>query len=154
MIAYVLDTGVNTKHSDLYPRANYIPNGAYGDFVGDGHGSAEDCHGHGSHVSGTIAGTTYGVAKEATIYAGRVVNCTGGGNASMVINAMEWICRYGKQPAVVNMSLGYGDVQSVRDAATNAGVQAASSWRRPPATATSRAPRRTPASSLRPARPP
>jgi subtilisin family serine protease len=119
VIAYVLDTGVNTKHSDLYPRANYIPNGAYGDFVGDGHGSAEDCHGHGSHVSGTIGGTTYGVAKEVTIYAGRVVNCTGGGNASMVINAMEWILRYGRQPAVVNMSLGYGDVQSVRDAASN-----------------------------------
>ncbi|HEX5870913.1 MAG TPA: S8 family peptidase [Longimicrobium sp.] len=119
VIAYVLDTGVNTKHSDLYPRATYIPNGAYGDFVGDGHGSAEDCHGHGSHVSGTIAGTTYGVAKEATIYAGRVVNCTGNGTASMAINAMEWILRYGKQPAVVNMSLGYGDVQSVRDAATS-----------------------------------
>jgi subtilisin family serine protease len=118
--AYVLDTGVNTKHSDLYPRANYIPNGAaYGDFVGDGHGSAEDCHGHGSHVSGTIAGTTYGVAKQATIYAGRVVNCAGGGNASMVISAMEWILRYGRLPAVVNMSLGYGDVQSVRDAATS-----------------------------------
>jgi aqualysin 1 len=119
VIAYVLDTGVNTKHGDLYPRANYIPNGAYGDFVGDGHGSAEDCHGHGSHVSGTIAGTTYGVAKEATIYAGRVVDCSGNGSASMVISAMEWLLRYGKRPAVVNMSLGYGDVQSVRDAATN-----------------------------------
>jgi subtilisin family serine protease len=114
---YVLDTGVNSKHRDLYPRALYIPNGANGDFVGDGYGSAEDCHGHGSHVSGTIAGTTYGVAKQATIYAGRVVNCTGGGNASMVMDGMEWIMRYGRKPGVVNMSLGYGDVQSVRDAA-------------------------------------
>jgi subtilisin family serine protease len=114
---YVLDTGVNTKHSDLYPRALYIPNGAYGDFVGDGYGSAEDCHGHGSHVAGTIAGTTYGVAKQATIYAGRVTNCTGGGNASMAIAGMEWIMRYGRRPGVVNMSLGYGDVQSVREAA-------------------------------------
>jgi subtilisin family serine protease len=115
--AYVLDTGVNSKHSDLYPRAKYIPNGAYGDFVGDGHGSAEDCHGHGSHVAGTIAGTTYGVAKQATIYAGRVVNCTGNGNASMAIAGMEWIMRYGRRPGVVNMSLGYGDVLSVREAA-------------------------------------
>ena len=115
--AYVLDTGVNSKHSDLYPRAGYIPNGAYGDFVGDGHGSAEDCHGHGSHVAGTIGSTTYGVAKQVAILAGRVVNCSGGGNASMVISAMEWIMKYGRRPAVVNMSLGYGNVQSVRDAA-------------------------------------
>ncbi len=117
VIAYVLDTGVNSKHRDLYPRANYIPNGANGDFVGDGYGSAEDCHGHGSHVAGTIGSTTYGVAKQVTVYAGRVVNCSGNGNASMAINAMEWIMRNGKKPAVVNMSLGYGDVQSVRDAA-------------------------------------
>jgi subtilisin family serine protease len=115
--AYVLDTGVNTKHRDLYPRANYIPNGVYGDFVGDGYGSAEDCHGHGSHVAGTIGGTTYGVAKQVTIWAGRVVNCTGNGTASMAIDGMEWIMRNGRKPAVVNMSLGYGDVQAVRDAA-------------------------------------
>ncbi len=115
--AYVLDTGVNSKHSDLYPRASYIPNGAYGDFVGDGYGSAEDCHGHGSHVAGTIGSTTYGVAKQVTLYAGRVVNCSGGGNASMAISGMEWIARYGRRPAVVNMSLGYGDLQSVRDGA-------------------------------------
>jgi subtilisin family serine protease len=115
---YVLDTGVNTKHSDLYPRAVYIPNGAYGDFVGDGHGSAEDCHGHGSHVAGTVGGTKHGVAKLAWIYAGRVVDCVGNGTASMVIYGMDWITRNGKKPGVVNMSLGYGDVQSVRDAAT------------------------------------
>ncbi len=119
VIAYVLDTGVNAKHDDLYPRAAYIPNGAYGDFVGDGHGSANDCHGHGTHVAGTIGSTTYGVAKNVTIYAGRVVNCVGNGTAAMVIAGMDWIMAYGKQPAVVNMSLGYGNVQSVRDAATN-----------------------------------
>jgi subtilisin family serine protease len=115
--AYVLDTGVNSKHRDLYPRANYIPNGANGDFVGDGYGSAEDCHGHGSHVAGTIGSTTYGVAKQVTIWAGRVVNCSGNGSASMAIDGMEWIMRNGRRPAVVNMSLGYGDVQAVRDAA-------------------------------------
>jgi subtilisin family serine protease len=117
VIAYVLDTGVNTKHDDLYGRAYYIPNGANGDFVGDGHGSAEDCHGHGSHVSGTLAGGKHGVAKQAVVYAGRVVNCTGGGTASMAIAGMEWIMLKGKKPSVVNMSLGYGNLQSVRDAA-------------------------------------
>ncbi|HEY7770754.1 S8 family peptidase, partial [Longimicrobium sp.] len=115
--AYVLDTGVNSKHNDLYPRTSFIANGSNGDFVGDGHGSAEDCHGHGSHVAGTIGGTSHGVAKNVWIYAGRVVNCTGGGTASMVIAGMDWIAANGKKPAVVNMSLGYGDVQAVRDAA-------------------------------------
>ncbi len=116
---YVLDTGIRLTHLDYVGRANYIPNGANGDFVGDGHGSAEDCHGHGSHVAGTAAGTYSGAAKAATIYAGRVVNCSGGGNVSMVIAAMDWIAANGNTPGVVNMSLGYGNVQSVRDAAEN-----------------------------------
>jgi aqualysin 1 len=117
--AYVLDSGVNSRHQGLYPRALFIPNGASGDFVGDGHGSAEDCNGHGTHVAGTLGSTTYGVAKEVTLYAGRVVDCAGFGSASMALDAMEWIAHNGKRPAVVNMSLGYGDRQSVRDAATS-----------------------------------
>jgi hypothetical protein len=117
VVAYVLDTGVRRTHVDFGGRANYIPNGANGDFVGDGYGSAEDCHGHGTHVAGTIGSTTYGVAKNVLIRAGRVTNCSGNGTASMVIAAMDWIGANGTKPAVVNMSLGYGNVQSVRDAA-------------------------------------
>ena len=115
--AYVLDTGIRRTHRLLYPRVQYLPNGANGDFVGDGWGSAEDCHGHGTHVAGTIGSTTYGVAKGVSLVAARVVDCVGNGTASMAIAAMEWIIRYGTRPAVVNMSLGYGDVQSVRDMA-------------------------------------
>ena len=115
--AYVLDTGIRISHLEFGGRAAYIPNGANGDFVGDGHGSAEDCHSHGTHVAGTIGGTTYGVAKAVTLWAGRVVNCSGGGQASMVIAGMDWIAANGLKPGVVNMSLGYGDLQSVRDAA-------------------------------------
>jgi subtilisin family serine protease len=116
---YVLDTGIRLTHLDYAGRANYIPNGANGDFVGDGHGSASDCQGHGSHVAGTAAGTYSGIAKGATIYAGRVVNCQGGGNTSMVIAGMDWVAQNGNLPGVVNMSLGYGNVQSVRTAAAN-----------------------------------
>lgn len=116
VLIYVLDTGVRRTHAELKGRAFYIPNGSNGNFVGDGYGSAEDCHGHGTHVAATAAGRTYGVAKEAYVYAGRVTNCAGGGTASMVIDAMDWLTRNGK-PGVVNMSLGYGDLQSVRDAA-------------------------------------
>jgi subtilisin family serine protease len=116
VIVYVLDTGIRLTHKEFDGRASYIPNGASGDFVGDGHGSAADCHGHGTHVAGTVGGATYGVAKHVYLYAGRVVNCTGGGSASMAIAGMDWITRNGK-PGVVNMSLGYGDVESVRIAA-------------------------------------
>jgi aqualysin 1 len=114
---YVLDTGIRKTHSQFGTRAQYIANGANGDFVGDGHGSAEDCHGHGTHVAGTAAGSGYGVAKAALVRAGRVVDCVGGGTVSMVLSGMEWVRLNGIRPAVVNMSLGYGDVQSIRNAA-------------------------------------
>ena len=116
--AYVLDTGINTAHLDVVGRAGYIPNGSNGNFVGDAHGSAADCHGHGSHVAGTVGGTYSGVAKGVTILAGRVVNCAGGGTASMAIAAMDWIRLNGVKPSVVNMSLGYGNLTSVRTAAS------------------------------------
>jgi subtilisin family serine protease len=115
--AYILDSGINLNHLDYAGRANYIPNGQNGNFVGDG-ATAADCHGHGSHVAGTVGGTYSGVAKAVTIWAGRVVNCAGGGNASMVIAGMDWIAANGTKPAVVNMSLGYGNVTAVKDAAT------------------------------------
>jgi subtilisin family serine protease len=117
--AYILDTGINPSHLDFGTRAGFIPNGNNGDFVGDGHGSAQDCQGHGTHVAGTVGGVFSGIAKNVTIRAGRVVNCAGGGSASMVIAGMNWIAANGSKPAVVNMSLGYGNVTAVRDAATN-----------------------------------
>lgn len=116
---YILDTGVRLSHTDFGGRAQYVPNGSNGDFVGDGHGSAADCHGHGSHVAGTAAGASYGVAKGAAIWAARVVNCSGGGQVSMAIAAVDWVTANGIPPAVVNMSLGYGDVQSLRTAVEN-----------------------------------
>jgi len=116
---YILDTGVRKSHTDFGGRVQYVPNGANGDFVGDGHGSAEDCHGHGTHVAGTAAGATWGVAKGAPIWAARVVNCSGGGQVSMAIAAVDWVTANANRPAVVNMSLGYGDVQSLRDAVEN-----------------------------------
>ncbi len=115
--AYILDSGINLNHLDYVGRANYIPNGQNGNFVGDG-ATAADCHGHGSHVAGTVGGLYSGVAKAVTIWMGRVVNCQGGGTSSMVIAGMDWIAANGAKPGVVNMSLGYGNVTAVRDAAT------------------------------------
>ena len=114
---YVLDTGVRLTHTEFGGRAAYISNGTGGNFVGDANVDAADCHGHGTHVAATAAGARYGVAKLALVRAGRVVDCAGNGNASMVIAALDWIILNGIKPGVVNMSLGYGNVQSVRDAA-------------------------------------
>lgn len=120
--AYVLDTGVRASHNEFGPRVSFIANGSNGNFVGDGHGSAEDCHGHGTHVAGIIGGSTWGVAKGVEIVAGRVVNCNGSGTVDMPIAAVDWItanAAIDPTPTVVNMSLGYGNVQSLRDAVEN-----------------------------------
>jgi serine protease len=122
---YIFDTGVRRTHvdfrkTDLTSRVQYVPGGASGNtagnFVGDTYANAEDCNGHGTHVAGTAAGNIWGVAKNAPIWAARVVNCNGGGQVSMAIAAVDWVTANGVKPAVINMSLGYGDVQSLRTA--------------------------------------
>ncbi len=116
---YILDTGIRLTHSDFGGRAQYVPNGSGGNFVGDTRPDAADCHGHGTHVAGTAAGASYGVAKGARLWAARVVDCQGSGNVSMAIAAVDWVTANAAKPAVVNMSLGYGDVQSLRTAVEN-----------------------------------
>jgi serine protease len=118
--AYVFDTGISRFHADFGGRASYVPAGQNGNFVGDGRVDAQDCHGHGTHVAGTLGGTTWGVAKGVKIWAARVVDCQGRGVASTAIAAVDWVTANGLKPAVVNMSLGYGDVQSLRDAVERA----------------------------------
>jgi subtilisin family serine protease len=98
---YVVDSGINNSHSDF---AGRIGQGAYRATLG----STEDCNGHGTHVSGTVAGSSYGVAKEATIIPVRVAGCTGDLSLSDVIAAYEWVIENhaDADPAVVNISLG------------------------------------------------
>ena len=118
---YVLDTGIRRTHVEFAPagRAQYIPNGRNGDFVGDRQGrrsGALDCNGHGTQVAGVAGGVTWGAAKQVKLWAGRVISCDGGGAASTSIAAIDWITASAARPAVVNMSLAYGNVQSLRDA--------------------------------------
>src|SRR5690606_35107487 len=65
--AYVIDTGIRASHDEF---AGRVGNGATA--IQDGRGS-DDCNGHGTHVAGTIGGTTYGVAKGVTLHAVRVL---------------------------------------------------------------------------------
>ena len=112
--AYVVDTGVRADHADFGGRvvAGY-------DAV-DSDNDPSDCNGHGTHVAGTIAGATYGVAKGATIIPVRVLNCSGSGTDAGVIAGLEWVAAHHVSgPAVANMSLG-GTASSALDAAVNA----------------------------------
>ncbi len=99
--AYVIDTGIRTSHTDFGGRASS------GFDAIDG-GPADDCHGHGTHVSGTIGGATYGIAKAVTLVAVRVLDCNGSGTNAQVISGINWAIgnHAAGQPAVANMSLG------------------------------------------------
>jgi subtilisin family serine protease len=110
--AYIIDTGIRFTHSEFGGRAvtGY-------DAVTAG-GNAADCNGHGTHVAGTVGGSTYGVAKGVHLVAVRVLDCSGSGTTSGVIAGIDWVTgnHQAGQPAVANMSLG-GGASSALDAA-------------------------------------
>lgn len=111
--AYVIDTGIMVTHVDFGGRAS----GAF-TAINDGNGS-NDCQGHGTHVAGTIGGTTYGVAKRVNLQAVRVLDCTGSGTVSGVISGVDWVTNNAIHPAVANMSLGGPASTALDTAVTN-----------------------------------
>jgi aqualysin 1 len=117
--AYIIDTGILLSHQQFTGR---IGNGY--DAVTPG-GNANDCNGHGTHVAGTVGGTTHGVAKQVTLHPVRVLSCTGSGTNAGVIAGMDWVTANRVRPAVANMSLGGGASTATDDAVNrmhNAGV--------------------------------
>ena len=117
--AYVIDTGIRVTHTQFGGRASV----AF-DAMNDGQNGI-DCNGHGTHVAGTIGGSTYGVAKNVTLHAVRVLDCAGNGTSASVIAGVDWVTAHRITPAVANMSLG-GGADSALDTAVqnsiNAGV--------------------------------
>ncbi|XP_054752694.1 extracellular serine proteinase-like [Lytechinus pictus] len=105
---YVIDTGINEGHVDFGGRA-FIGYDALG-------GSGDDCNGHGTHCSGTVAGTLYGVAKASNVYGVRVLGCLGSGSWAGVVDGCEWVADNHDGPSVASMSLGGGSSQIVDDA--------------------------------------
>lgn len=111
--AYIVDTGINTSHTEFTGRIT-----SPGFTAVDG--TIEDCNGHGTHVAGTIGGNTYGVAKMVNLIPVRVLGCNGSGTNSGVIAGLNWIStQLTSTPSVVNMSLGGGISSALDSAVTN-----------------------------------
>jgi subtilisin family serine protease len=112
--AYIIDTGIRFSHNDFGGRA------VSGFDAIDG-GSADDGNGHGTHVSGTVGGTTYGVAKGVTLVGVRVLNNAGSGTTAQVVSGIDWVTgdHDPGERAVANMSLGGGVDTSIDNAVTN-----------------------------------
>ena len=112
--AYIIDTGIRVTHNEFGGRAS----SGY-DFV-DNDTNADDCHGHGTHVAGTVGGSTYGVAKGVSLKAVRVLNCSGSGTTSGVIAGIDWVTsQHTTGKAVANMSLGGGISTALDNAVRN-----------------------------------
>ncbi|KAF9952933.1 hypothetical protein BGZ70_000423 [Mortierella alpina] len=109
--AYIVDTGIFAEHAEFKGRAKFGAN-----FI---QGSKDtDENGHGTHVAGTIGGTTYGVAKKVNLVGVKVLDAEGSGATSGVVSGMDWVAENaiaGK--SVVNMSLGGGKSKAIDDAA-------------------------------------
>jgi subtilisin family serine protease len=98
---YVIDTGIETAHAQFGGRASV----GY-DATG---GNGQDCNGHGTHVAGTVGGSTYGVAKSATLVGVRVFQCANTGYTSDMVAGVDWVRGNHVKPAVANMSFDSGD---------------------------------------------
>jgi subtilisin family serine protease len=107
---YVLDTGLRTTHAEFAGRAR-----DGWDFIDDD-AVANDCHGHGTHVAGSVGGTRYGVAKDVKLVGVRVLDCNGSGPYSAIIGGIDWITAHAAKPAVANMSLGGSADRGLDDA--------------------------------------
>jgi aqualysin 1 len=134
--SYIIDTGIRPAHAEFGSRVvagrNFVQTctttGVGRDRVTTcttDPDAWQDCNGHGTHVAGTVGGTVYGVAKQTSLVAVRVLDCGGSGTWSGVIAGMDWVAANKSGPSVANMSLGGGANSSVDAAVTtmvNAGV--------------------------------
>ncbi|KAJ7068898.1 peptidase S8/S53 domain-containing protein [Mycena belliarum] len=104
---YIIDTGIYSAHSDFQGRVQSA--WVYADY------KAGDSNGHGTHVAGTIGGSTHGVAPAATLHDVKALNDSGTGWSSVITKAMEWVLDNATLPAVVNMSFEGSDDEDQKE---------------------------------------
>lgn len=98
---YVIDTGINIDHVEFGGRASL------------GHTCClphYDDAGHGTHVAGTIGGSTYGVAKAANLISVKVFQ-SGRTSTTIIMNGLQWsvdeiINNNRIDRSVINISIG------------------------------------------------
>ncbi|KAI0639444.1 serine protease [Trametes polyzona] len=103
---YIVDTGIFTSHSEFGGRARWGKTfGGYADADGNGHGT---------HVSGTAAGATYGVAKKANLIAVKVLSDGG-------VSGLNYVSQQAAasgRPSIASLSLGGGASTALDNAVT------------------------------------
>lgn len=97
--AYIMDSGIRSTHSEFTGRV-----GTGIDYVNEG---SEDCLGHGTHVAGTVGGTTYGVAPDVILHNVKFITCSNSATLSDTVAGVDWIAANHIQPAVANFSWHY-----------------------------------------------
>ncbi|ORZ36013.1 alkaline serine protease [Catenaria anguillulae PL171] len=118
---YVIDSGIAANHPDFGGRAAQV-------WKADPSWNNLDENGHGTHVAGTIAGRTFGVAKQSRVVGLKVFDASGSGPSSGVLAALEWVVQQARAnggTTIVNMSLGGDRSESENraiEAATRAGL--------------------------------
>ena len=116
---YILDTGVSPNSGEF---GNRLLSG-YDAISGT---STLDQNGHGTHVAGTVASNSWGVAKRANIVPVRALGADGSGSSSDVIAGIDWVISHKPSGVrgVINMSLGTDTVSTFVNAAVARAVSA------------------------------
>ena len=124
---YIIDTGIHYTHVQFEGRAHYSGFDAIDKLTGS-NCNGSDCHGHGTHCAGTAVGKNVGVAKKATVYSMRVLDCSGSGSVSGIIEGINYLVTKKKEnvitgPTVLSMSLGLWKSNSLNTAIDQASAK-------------------------------
>lgn len=105
---YILDTGIRYNHQEFDGRAKFIGFDPVDELAGESvlmQGS--DCYGHGTHIASVVAGRTFGVAREATVYSVRTLQCNNTALWSVVLSSLERVANHiqsTQKPSVISLS--------------------------------------------------